>query len=110
VPKYFNMGPPLLSNLTPENEQLLSELIALAPASLANSTPPGWFDPDYVPRVDKGTAIFTVAVTATVLAFIAVCLRVYTRATQKDRPLGLDDYAIVPGMASPFQFYCESTS
>jgi hypothetical protein len=94
------MGPPLLYNLTPENQQLLAELAALGSSSLTNSTPPGYFDPDYVPLVNLGSTIVGVTISFTVIALIAVCFRVYTRTTQKERPLGLDDFTIVPGMVS----------
>jgi hypothetical protein len=95
------MGAPILSDLTPENIQLLAELAAIAPGSLGNSTPPGWLNPNYVTGADHGNSIVGVTVTFTGIAIIAVCLRIYTRATQKERPPGLDDFAIVPAMVSP---------
>ena len=96
------MAPPLLSDLTPELTKLMTELIAMAPAgaSLQSSAPPDYFDPGYVPRVNHGNDILGVIITFTIIAFITVCLRIYARATQKNRALGLDDFTIIPGMVS----------
>lgn len=95
------MVAPILSDITPENVQLMGQLAVIAPGSLANSTPPAWLNPNYVTGADQGNVIVGVTVTFTVIAFIAVCIRLYTRATQKNRSLGLDDFTIVPAMVSP---------
>jgi multisubunit Na+/H+ antiporter MnhF subunit len=94
------MGAPILSDLTPENMKLIGELVAIAPGSLGNSTPAAWLNPNYVTGVDQGNAIVGVTVTFTVIALIAVCLRVYARASPKERALGLDDFTIIPAMVS----------
>jgi hypothetical protein len=88
------MGAPILSDITPENAQLMAELAAIAPGSLGTSTPPGWLNPNYVTGADHGNSIVGVTVTFTALALIAVCLRLYTRATQNERRLGLDDFTM----------------
>jgi hypothetical protein len=103
-----NMVAPILSDLTQENVQLITELTAIAPGSLSNSTPPGWLNPNYVTRVNQGNSIIGVTVAFTAIAFIAVCLRIYTRATQKERSLGLDDFTIVPAIVSPPKWSTEN--
>jgi hypothetical protein len=95
------MVAPILTGLTPENIQLIAQLDAIAPGSLGGSTPPGWLNPNYVTGADHGKSIVGVTITFTALALVAVCLRLYTRATQKERSLGLDDFAIIPAMVSP---------
>jgi hypothetical protein len=83
--------------MSPEDWQLLLDLIALAGPSKANFTFPALLDPNYVPP-SKGGVITGVSISTTALAFIAVCLRIYARATQKNNRLGLDDLTIVSAL------------
>jgi hypothetical protein len=87
----------ILSAMSPEDWQLLLDLIALAGPSQANFTYPALLDPNYVPP-SKGGAITGVSISTTVLAFIAVCLRIYGRATQKNNRVGLDDLTIISAL------------
>jgi hypothetical protein len=81
-------------NLSPADQQLMLELAALAPPPAANFTPPGLLDPNYV-APNRGGAVIAVSVASTVIALVVVCLRVLTRATQKNFGIGRDDYTIL---------------
>jgi hypothetical protein len=87
------------STLSPQDQQLLQELAAMAPPSQANFTPPALLDPHYVPP-SQGGVIIGVSVATTALAVIAVCLRIFARATGKKLGLGSDDYTIVLALVS----------
>ena len=89
--------PPPTPSLSPADLQLMQELAAMAPPSQANFTPPALLDPNYIPP-DRGGVIIGVSVATMVVAFVAVCLRLYARATQKEKKLGLDDYTIIPAV------------
>jgi hypothetical protein len=98
------MAPPMMSDLTPQTEALMTFLLSKLPpgdTSVQSSFPPNYFDPSYVPGEGRGDMIMGVTIAFTAVALIAVCLRIYTRATQKTNGLGLEDAAIVPAMVSP---------
>ena len=92
------MAPFQASDFSPENQELLRGLLAMLPPGTTFKTPPSWTDPNYVPSVNRSNSIIAVAVISTVIPFVAVCLRIYTRATQRNTALGLDDLMIVLGM------------
>jgi hypothetical protein len=74
---------------SPADLQLIQELAAMAPPSRANFTPPALLDPNYIPP-DRGGAIIGVTVVTTLVAFAAVCIRIYVRAIRKDLRLWLE--------------------